>query len=156
MYRLFTEFVGPPGAAALLLLRLVTGLAFMLHGWSKIQHPFTWLGADSWAPGFLQAIAAFAEFGGGLSLILGLLTPIACCGLVCVMTTAIVAVHLPKGDAFVGGQGGGSFELPLVYLAVALTLMWVGPGIYSLDNMLFKKKVAITPAPSETRTKAAV
>lgn len=151
MQKFFAEFVPAPGAAGLLILRLVTGLAFMLHGSSKIQEPFTWMGTDSWAPGILQALAAVAEFGGGLALILGLLTPLACFGLVCTMTTALLAVHLPKGHPFVVAGGGGSFELPLVYFAIALALMMVGPGAFSLDALLFKRK-QIKDSSRETRT----
>jgi putative oxidoreductase len=141
MQKLFTDFILPPGAAGILILRVITGLAFMLHGFGKIQQPFSWMGPDSWAPPILQAIAAVAEFGGGLALILGLFTPLACFGLVCVMTTAILSVHLPKGHTFVSSPGsGGSFELPLIYFAIALALMMIGPGVYSLDALLFKRK----------------
>jgi len=155
MRKLFTEFIGPPGALGLALLRLVVGLAFMMHGWMKVQHPLTWMGADSWAPGILQALAAFSEFGGGLALILGLLTPIACFGIMCVMTTALFAVHLPMGQPFVAPPGahGGSFELPLVYLAIVVALMTVGPGIYSLDALLFRKKPPLAPQPQQSNIK---
>ena len=64
-----------PADTALLLLRIVAGVAFMLHGWGKIQHPFSWMGPDM--PGFLQALAALSEFGGGAAWALGLLTPLA-------------------------------------------------------------------------------
>ena len=58
-----------------------------MHGWSKIQNPFGWMqGAP--VPGFLQALAALSEFGGGLALIVGLLTPFACLG---IMSTMFVA-----------------------------------------------------------------
>jgi len=149
MQKFFAGFVPAPGATGLLILRLVTGLAFMFHGWSKIQEPFSWMGTDSWAPGIIQGLAALAEFGGGLGLILGLLTPLACFGLVCVMTAALLTVHLPKGHAFV--TDGGSFELPLVYFAIAMALMMVGPGTISLDALLFKKKAASSALPKTSR-----
>jgi putative oxidoreductase len=50
---------------ALLLMRLMVGLAFTMHGWSKIQNPFGWMGPDGFAPGIFQALAAVSEFGGG-------------------------------------------------------------------------------------------
>lgn len=158
MHKLFAQFVGPPGAVGLLILRLVTGLAFVFHGWAKIQSPFSWMGADSWAPAVLQALAAVAEFGGGLALILGFLTPLACFGLVCVMTTALCTVHLPKGDPFIAFPGwhGGSFELPLDYLAIALALMMVGPGRYSLDALLFGKKSPSGKFEKPERSKASI
>src|ERR1044071_3379761 len=75
--RLFSRSVTGKGAIGLLLIRLVVGSAFMLHGWGKIQHPFSWMGPESPVPGFFQLLAAISEFGGGLAWILGLLTPLA-------------------------------------------------------------------------------
>ncbi|PWB78822.1 MAG: DoxX family protein, partial [Holophagae bacterium] len=73
------------GDLALLLVRVVAGFAFMLHGWGKIQNAFGWMGPDAFAPGIFQALAALSEFGGGLAWILGLLTPLASLGIACTM-----------------------------------------------------------------------
>ena len=141
MRKLYRNFIGGFGALALLLVRLVMGLAFVLHGWPKIQNPMGWMNAmgGSSVPSFLQALAALAEFGGGLALILGLLTPIAAFGLVCQMVGAHLLVHLPQGHPFVS-QSGPSYELPLVYLVLAIMLIALGPGKWSLDALLFTKK----------------
>ena len=53
-------------SVALLLVRLVMGVAFILHGWPKIQAPLAWMGPDAPVPAALQLAAAVAEFGGGL------------------------------------------------------------------------------------------
>lgn len=113
----------------------------MFHGWPKIQNPFSWMGPDAPVPGILQGMAALAEFGGGLGIILGLLTPIAAFGIICVMLTAIFMVHIPKGDVFVGGGPGGSYELPALYFAAISAILMLGPGKFSLDALLFKKKL---------------
>jgi putative oxidoreductase len=120
---------------ALFLLRFVTGLAFMFHGWGKIQNAFGWMGEDSWAPGILQALAAFSEFGGGLALIIGLLTSLASLGLASTMAVALYIHAIVKGDPFVGR--GGSYELALVYLVVSILLIVLGPGRLSLDYKIF-------------------
>jgi putative oxidoreductase len=114
----------------------------MMHGWPKIQNPMGWMGPDGFAPPFLQALAALSEFGGGLALIIGLLTPIASFGILCVAATAVTMVHLANGDPFVAPRGweGGSYETPLLYLAIALLLILTGPGKLSLDGLLFDKK----------------
>jgi putative oxidoreductase len=39
----YCDSVGRIGSVGLLLLRLVMGVAFMLHGWPKIQHPLNWM-----------------------------------------------------------------------------------------------------------------
>jgi len=138
MRRFYPEFIGFPGAAGVFLLRAVVGCALMLHGFTKIQNPFGWMGPESWAPPPLQALAALSEFGGGLALVIGLLTPLACLGIMSTMFAAITTVHLPHGDPFVGK--GGSYELALVYFSVALTVLLVGPGKYSIDALLFGKR----------------
>lgn len=129
------------GDVALLLLRLVAGSAFMMHGWGKIQNPFAWMGPDAPVPGFLQGLAALSEFGGGLAWILGLLTPLASLGLVVTMAVA-ASFHASKGDPFVSMTGGASYEPALGYLVIALVLLALGPGRLSLDRMFFGQRGA--------------
>lgn len=119
-------------SAGLLVLRVAIGIAFMTHGWHKIQNPFGWMGSTSGTPGFLQALAALSEFGGGLGWILGLLTPLCCAGILCTMTFAIL--HLIRaGDPF------QKWELAAAYFAVAFLLLMAGPGRFSLDGLLFRR-----------------
>lgn len=126
---------------ALLLLRLVCGLAFMHHGWGKIQAPFSWMGPDGKVPGVLQALAAFSEFGGGLAWILGLLTSLASLGMACTMAVAAYLHACILKDPFVAsGPGQAAYELAAVYLCVSLVLMLAGPGRWSLDRLLFGEK----------------
>lgn len=125
------------GSMALLFIRIVTGLAMMMHGWGKIQTPMSWMGPEAPVPGILQALAALSEFGGGLAWILGLLTPLASLGMACTMAVA-ASFHMSKGDPFVS-SGGPAYELAAVYFAFALVMLFVGPGKYSLDNIFCKK-----------------
>lgn len=128
-------------SAGLLVLRLLAGFAFVLHGWGKIQDPFGWMGPDAAVPGFLQALAALSEFGGGIAWMLGLLTPLASLGLACTMGFAIHLHAVVLGDPFVAtGPGKGSYELAAVYLATALLLLLAGPGRFSVDRVLFGEK----------------
>jgi putative oxidoreductase len=122
-------------STALLLLRVVGGIAFMLHGWGKIQDPFGWMPGGN-IPGIFLALAALSEFGGGLAWALGLLTPLASLG---VLSTMAVAFHfhaIQRGDPFVG-KGGPSSELAAVYFCIALVLIAIGPGRFALDRFLF-------------------
>src|SRR3989338_11516043 len=102
-------------STALLLLRLIVGAAFVLHGWGKIQHPFGWMGPEATIPGVFQFLAAISEFGGGLAWILGLLTPIASLGIGCTMTVAVYMHLIVRQDPFVNRTGGSSYEPALVY-----------------------------------------
>lgn len=138
------QILSPPpvtGRAAfgLLLLRIVVGLAFIFHGFGKIQHPASWMtmmmGPHAFAPPFFQVCAALAEFVGGIALIVGLLTPLVAIALIIDMAVAILFVHIPNGGQFVGGRG--AFELPLTYLVSALLVLLTGPGAFSLDALIF-------------------
>src|SRR5437870_5775223 len=122
---------------ALLLLRVVVGVAFMKHGWSKIQHPFSWMGPEGFAPAPFQALAALSEFGGGLAWALGLLTPLASMGIACTMGVAIWMHAFKRGDPFVSLTGGPAFELAAVYFSVAMIVLSFGAGRFSLDRILF-------------------
>lgn len=126
----------PKGASyALLLVRLVVGVAFIMHGWGKIQTPFSWMGPDAPVPGVLQLLAALSEFGGGIALILGLLTSLAMLGMACTMAVAVHMHAVIKGDPFVGG-----YELAAVYLVLAVMFIVVGPGKFAVDNKIFGNK----------------
>ncbi len=129
-------FPSPPDArasAGLLVMRVVAGAAMASHGWGKIQNPFHWLDkAASPPPAALQFLAAFAEFFGGLALVLGALTVLASVGIACTMVEA-VRHHVTAGDPF------GRWELALLYLALAALFVALGPGRFSLDALLARR-----------------
>ena len=135
--RLYRNTLTAGQSLGLLLLRLVVGTAFILHGWPKIQKPTSWMG-DA-VPGVLQLASALAEFGGGIALIAGFLTPLVSLALAVNMAVALLIAHFPKGQPFVGGGPGGSFELPLVYFALFVALLAIGPGRFSLDALLWSR-----------------
>ena len=128
---------------ALLLMRLVAGVAFLHHGWFKVQNPFGWMGPDSSIPGFLQGLAALAEFGGGLAWILGLLTSLATLGIICTMLGAIFTHAVVNGDPFVNMMGGPAYEMASLFLVIAFVILAAGPGRYSLDRAIFGRRPGI-------------
>lgn len=108
-------FVSGCGVLALFLVRAVVGIAFILHGWPKIQNRPSWVNAiGENVPPLLQALAVPVEFGGGIALILGLLTPLAALAIVCQMLAALFLVHFPMRQPFVAATGGARYKLPLV------------------------------------------
>jgi putative oxidoreductase len=127
---------------ALLVLHVVVGVLFFAHGAQKL---FGWFGgygiggtADFFdqiglRPGRLHAwAAAFAETVGGILLALGLFTPIGAALVIAVMTAAVITVHWEKGPF--NTEGGYEFNLTLV--AAVFALSGVGPGQWSLDNVV--------------------
>ncbi len=124
----------------LLILRLVAGLTLAAHGAQK----FGWFGGASFPktvqgmqkqgfkPAWLWTILVIlGEVGGGLSLVLGFLTPLGAAGVVGAMFMAIVKVHWKHG--FWNRNHGLEFPLSLLAPGVAIGLM--GPGSYSLDAL---------------------
>jgi putative oxidoreductase len=140
-----------PGDLALLLVRVVVGLAFTIHGASKIQNPFGWMGPDAFAPGIFQALAALSEFGGGLAWIFGLATPLASLGIASTMTVAFSMHAIMRGDPFVSKTGGPAYELAAVYFCVAILLIAMGPGRFSLDRLIFGRRPAAGTENQQTR-----
>jgi putative oxidoreductase len=137
---LYRNSHGIAGSLGLLVLRAVVGAAFVLHGWPKIQSPFNWMGPDAPFPGWMQLAAAVAEFGGGIAIVLGALTPLAALALAITMGVAIAKVHVPQGHAFVARPGEPSFELAAAFLAAVVAIFLLGPGRISVDALLFGSK----------------
>lgn len=134
--------VAPTIAVGLLILRLADGLIIAAHGAQKL---FGWfegpglakmskgLAAQGFRPAaFWTLLAVLGEFGGGLLLALGLLTPVGAAGIVGAMVMASLKTHWKNG--FWNSKRG--FEFPLSLLAMAVAIGVMGPGPYSLDGAL--------------------
>jgi len=125
----------------LLILRVVGGLTIAAHGAQKL---FGWFGGSGFKgilaaqekmgfnPPLLWAIfAILGEFGGGLSVALGFLTPLGAAGMFGAMFMAIFKAHWKNG--FFNGKRGWEFPLQLLTIGVVIGL--VGPGSYALDTL---------------------
>ncbi len=104
----------------LLILRLVVGLTIAAHGAQKL---FGWFGG----PGLTK----MTQLLRGLSLALGLLTPLGAAGIFGAMFMAIFKSHWKNG--FWNSKRG--LEFPLALLAGGVTIGLTGPGSYSLDAL---------------------
>jgi putative oxidoreductase len=125
----------------LLILRLVTGGLLMGHGSQKLFGWFSGPGLKGTA-GFLESMglqpgtpwasaASASEFGGGMLTTLGFLHPLGPMGTIGSMVMATGKVHWGKP---IWATAGGA-ELPVINIAVALTLIFTGPGNLSLDRV---------------------
>jgi putative oxidoreductase len=134
--RLIPNF-GPRVSVAMLILRIVVGASFILHGAPKMAHPMSWDGPTGplpGVPGFLQLIICIAENVGGWCIIFGLLTPLFALIQACDMLVVVFIVKMGHGLPYVGT--GRTYEIEAHLLAGALILLLCGPGMFSLDAAL--------------------
>jgi putative oxidoreductase len=133
------------GAVVGLILRLILAVVIFPHG---AQKALGWFGGhgfkgtmkyftNSGIPTGFGLLAIAAEFLGPLGLTVGLLTRVAAFGIACVMLVAIT-VHWPHGFFinWYGNQKGEGIEYHLLALGIAITLIIVGAGAWSLDGVL--------------------
>src|SRR5450756_3087774 len=116
-------------ALGLLILRLGIGLIIAAHGAQKLFGVWGGPGMTKWAQSVQRLrirpaqpwawIAALSEFGGGLLLALGLLSPLGSLSVGGAMLVAIATVHLARG--FWAAKGGYEFTLSLITGAAAVS-----------------------------------
>ncbi len=136
------------GGTAGLFLRLLLAIAIFPHG---AQKALGWFGGFGIAgtlgyfqnlgiPRVLGLLGIAAEFLGPVLLVVGLGSRVAAFGIACMMIGAAWLVHRPYGY-FINwfGQhplGKEGWEYQLLALGVAVVLMVIGGGTWSLDGLL--------------------
>ncbi|WP_413464495.1 DoxX family protein [Corynebacterium sp. 22KM0430] len=130
----------------LLIARLLLGTILIAHGWQKVsdissvQGMFEGMGVP--LPQVSALIAAAIEFGGGIALILGLLTPVV--GVLAALNMLGAALIAHMGNGVLASDGG--WELPGAIGACALVLAVAGPGRIAADAFLFRSRSATATA----------
>ncbi|QUG40014.1 DoxX family protein [Psychrobacillus sp. INOP01] len=125
---------------ATLILRVVFGFTFLIHGISKFQGGisntvgyFDSLGL----PGFLAYVIAIIELVGGLLLIIGFGTRVIGALFAVIMIGAIFSAKLSLG--LLGDGVSAGYELELVFLAIGVYFVLANPTNLSLDEKLSQK-----------------
>ena len=124
---------------ALMILRAALGMMIFVHGYNKAFRGGRLAGTGRWfqsmgmRPGKVHAtLAASAEMGVGVLLVLGLITQVAAAGLIGLMVVAFWTVHRDKGF-MITGEG---WEYVALIAAMSLVCAILGPGAISLDAEL--------------------
>ncbi len=130
----YDSFPAGRAGAALLVLRLFVGVAFILHGMGRIRDltGFAALYHISWG----QALAAkLTQIIGGVFLIAGFLAPVAGLGIATTMAVATVILRR-KGEPFIN-PAGHSWENSAFYVLAGIVIALLGPGRFSIDALIF-------------------
>lgn len=122
-----------------LILRVLLGITFFAHGFSKYQGGIGniagWFDSIG-IPGFMAYVVATIELIGGLALILGFGTRIVSALMVILLLVATFKVKLAVG--FLGNGQMAGYELDLSMIGAAIYLLLNGSYVISIDS-LFKK-----------------
>lgn len=127
--------------ASTLILRVMLGITFFVHGLVKfqggIENIVGWFDSIG-LPGFLAYGVASIEMIGGAALVLGFGTRIVSALLALLMIGATVKVKLAIG--FLGNGQMAGYELDLALLAMAVVISINGSKLFALDQLIFKGK----------------
>lgn len=124
----------------LLLVRVVAGYMFLLHGTSKFfEFPMSMTGGNGSVELFsIYGAAGILEIVGGLFIILGLFTRPTAFLLAGQMAYAYFFVHASADTLFLPLINKG--ELAIMYCMMFLMFIITGAGKFSLDSKLFGTK----------------
>ncbi|OLT12367.1 hypothetical protein BJF78_03875 [Pseudonocardia sp. CNS-139] len=134
----------------LLVLRVVAGLVFVVHGAGDIfeagvsANVENYRGAGIPLPELSAPFAAYVQFLGGLLLIVGALARVVSLGLVVVMAGALVFVH--PGEQIPVGQDGSGSGFALIMGAAVVALLLTGPGRISVDFLVSGRTAGVVGA----------
>jgi putative oxidoreductase len=117
-------------------IRILAGSAFIAHGIPKLSDPAMTQGffGNIGLPPELAIPIGLLEVIGGFALLVGIVTRIASILLIIEMIGATTVAKLSEG--FVGG-----FELELLLISVAVSLLLTGPGKISIEYDVLKREI---------------
>jgi putative oxidoreductase len=118
---------------ALLVMRLALGAVMVGHGYQKVfggLHHHAQFVASLGLPAWTSYLSSFAEFFGGLLVLLGLFTRLAAFAICVDLSVAIAKVHFHNGL-----MGNGGYEFPLALATLAFALIFFGAGPIAFDHI---------------------
>lgn len=119
-------------------LRIIAGIAFILHGLPKFENLQGTQGffASVGIPAELAMIIGLLEVIGGILLIVGLVTRITSILFIIEMIGAILIVK--AGNGFMGERG---YEVDLLLMFISISLLLSGPGRVSIERDILKREI---------------
>jgi putative oxidoreductase len=145
-----------------LLLRLIVGYGFIVHGYAKLAR-----GPETFAvilhtlgvplPLLLAWLTVLVELVGGIAILIGAFVPIVSVPMGVVLLSALFTIHLPYGffsvklvEVTESGTKFGpvGYEIILLYLASLAALVLGGAGPMSIDQWRLQRRTRLQPPPN--------
>ena len=143
-----TERLPSVSFTALGVLRIVSGLIFLEHGTQKfLSFPAGEMAGVGWSFAGLGTYAGIVELVAGTLLVLGLFTRPAAFIASGTMAVAYWYAHAPQ-NFFPVNNGG---DAAILYCFVFLYFVFAGPGAWSLDGILSRRRLDRDPAAAAAR-----
>ena len=122
-----------------LVLRVIVGVSLMIHGRPKLSGEGK-KGAISFmtsqgVPGSAAVLTGILEFFGGIFLVIGLIVPVVALFYM-IQFGSIIALKGGKMKMRYIDPGKPNYEIDVTYFLLALVLLVVGAGAFSLDGLL--------------------
>ena len=129
-------------ARGVTILRVVFGALVMVHGIQKLMAGHAAFAASVAAmgvqkPEIVAWLVIAGEVGLGLLLVLGALTRVA--GFLAAILFAGIWFVTEAGKPLITDASGVTAELLIIYFAVSVAFVFLGPGAFSLDRKLAKQ-----------------
>lgn len=131
------ELLAPYTVYLALLLRVVVGATMAMHGYPKLKSPQQTV---QWTKGLgvpvvATYLAIILEFFGGIALVIGFLVPVVAFFLALEMIGNALLKKV-KMKAHYLQMAEHAYEIDITYLLLAITLLVLGAGAFSLDAFL--------------------
>ncbi|MEM3684804.1 MAG: DoxX family protein [Conexivisphaerales archaeon] len=144
MTSLLTALLFPYLPYIALIARVWYGINTMIHGYPKftqrkqvIQMMAGWWGMQNsiGAVSSMVSIAALLEFVGGIFMIIGFLVPIVSL-LYAIFFVSIIIMKKRRVKSKYIDPSGNSYEADALYLLLAIMLIFLGAGQFSIDSLI--------------------
>jgi uncharacterized membrane protein YphA (DoxX/SURF4 family) len=121
-----------------LLLRVVVGASLVMHGYPKLKNPqatLKWTG-ELGVPAAATVAVIMLEFFGGIALILGFIVPIVAFFIALEMIGNIALKKTKMKAPYLIGENAAAYETDALYILLAVTMIVLGAGVFSLSAPL--------------------
>jgi putative oxidoreductase len=148
LYKKFVEGMSKLHDVQQLLFRIILAIGFYTPAMMKVRNlegVAQWFAGMHYPFPMVSAVLAMStEVLGVILVTLGLATRIIAIPMMFILVVAIFTTHISNGFA----AGNNGYEIPVYYLLMLFSLVVYGPGKFSLDYLLNRRRSNKRPIPA--------